>query len=48
MKRRDYTLYLRDIVTYVAKAQRFVAGFHYDEFTADEEKIFAVIYALGR
>ena len=46
MKRRDYTLYWRNMDAYAAKAQKFVAGFQYEAFSEDEEKIFAVIYAL--
>ncbi len=43
---REYADYLRDILETAEKARQFVAGINYDEFTANDEKIFAVTRAL--
>lgn len=45
-RKRDFLVYLRDILDYSAKAQRFVDSINYDQFIENEEKLFAVIYAL--
>jgi uncharacterized protein with HEPN domain len=43
---RAYSDYLRDILSMIDKAQQFVAGVEFSEFSANEEKVFAVICAL--
>lgn len=43
---RAYTDYLRDIVDAIAKAQSFVAGLDFNDFRANDEKVFAVVRAL--
>jgi len=45
-KQREYGDFLDDIITYAEKAERFVAGLSYMDFISNEEKVFAVIYAL--
>jgi uncharacterized protein with HEPN domain len=45
-RKRDYTDYLRDILDAAQKAERFVAGVN-SAFQANDEKVFAVIRALG-
>lgn len=44
--RRTYVDYLRDILDYAQKAERFTAGVDFDAFCANEEKTLAVIRAL--
>lgn len=43
---RDYADYLRDIVDAAGKAERFVEDTDFEGFSANDEKIFAVIRAL--
>jgi uncharacterized protein with HEPN domain len=44
--RRDYTDYLRDILEYAEKAERFVEGLDFQAFERNEEKTLAVVRAL--
>ena len=44
--RRDYTDFLRDILAYAEKAERFVRGIDFETFQKDEEKSLAVVRAL--
>jgi len=44
--RRDYTDYLRDILEYAEKAERFVESIDFEAFEANEEKTLAVVRAL--
>jgi uncharacterized protein with HEPN domain len=43
---RDYKDYLRDILEYAEKAERFVQGLDFEAFERNEEKTLAVIRAL--
>jgi uncharacterized protein with HEPN domain len=43
---RNYTDYLRDILEYAEKAERFVEGLDFQAFERNEEKTLAVIRAL--
>ncbi len=45
-QQREYGDFLDDMIAYAEKAQRFVAGLTYADFIDNDEKIFAVIYAL--
>ncbi len=38
--------YLLDILDNATKAERFVAGTTFDEFRANDEKVYAVVHAL--
>jgi len=44
--KRDYTDYLHDIIDHADKAMRFVQGVGYDDFSDNEEKVFAVVKML--
>ena len=44
--KRDYTDYLRDILTAVGDAQSFIESLDLDDFLASNEKQYAVIRAL--
>ena len=44
---RLYEDYFRDMADYAEKAMRFVHGVSFEDFQDDEQKIFAVVYALG-
>jgi uncharacterized protein with HEPN domain len=44
--RRDYRDFLRDILAFAEKAERFVQGIDFQTFQEDEEKILAAIRAL--
>ena len=44
---RLYEDYFRDMVDHAEKAMRFVHAVSFEDFQDDEEKIFAVVYALG-
>jgi len=44
--KREWTDYLRDILTHAEKAEQFVAGVEFETFRANDEKVFAVIRAL--
>ncbi len=46
MTRREYEDYLRDILEAASKARRFVENVTFDEFVANDEKIYAVMQAL--
>lgn len=43
---RVYTDYLRDMLDAAEKADRFTEGITFEEFRANDEKVFAVIRAL--
>lgn len=43
---RDYTDYLKDMLTAAQKAQQFVEGVEWESFQANDEKTFAVVRAL--
>ena len=43
---RLYSDYIRDMIEYAEKAERFVQGVQFDDFANDEEKILAVTRAL--
>jgi uncharacterized protein with HEPN domain len=45
-RQRDHVTYLSDMLAYTQKAQKFVAGVSLLDFAANDEKLFAVIYAL--
>jgi uncharacterized protein with HEPN domain len=45
-KKRTYIDYLRDIVDYASKAERFVQGIDFERFQSSEEKWFAAVRAL--
>jgi uncharacterized protein with HEPN domain len=44
--KREWTDYLRDILTHAGKAEQFVAGVEFEAFRANDEKVLAVIRAL--
>lgn len=44
--KRVYTDYLRDMVEYAEKAERFVRGVEFEDFQNDEQKVLAVVRAL--
>lgn len=44
---RDYRLYLDDILTAIAAIQRYVFGYNYDQFAADNKTIDAVLHNLA-
>jgi uncharacterized protein with HEPN domain len=46
MTKRLYEDYLRDILENARKAQHFIAEADFDEFIADDEKLYAVMLAL--
>ncbi len=41
--KRDYTLYLKDILSAMESIEKFVAGMTFDEFMKDEKTVDAVI-----
>jgi len=43
---RTYIDFLRDMMAYAEKAERFVGQLSYEDFRADEEKTLAVVRAL--
>ena len=43
---RNNTDYLNDILDATEKAARFVSGLDFDQFCANDEKVYAVIRAL--
>lgn len=47
-KQRDYTDYLRDIMTHATDAEQFVAGMSYTQFVADRKTQYAVIMIRRR
>ena len=44
--KRDYTLYLKDILESCRFIQEFVNGFDYDQFISDEKTVSAVVQKL--
>jgi uncharacterized protein with HEPN domain len=40
--KRDIGIYLKDILENMEKAEKFVEGFSYEEFTEDEKTCYAV------
>jgi uncharacterized protein with HEPN domain len=44
--KRDYTDYLQDILDHAGKAMRFIQGISYDDFSDNEEKVYAVVKLL--
>lgn len=44
--KRDYTLYLKDILESCRLIQEFVNGFDYDQFISDEKTVSAVVQKL--
>ncbi len=44
--KREYADYLQDIVDHAEKATRFVQDISFDAFSANDEKVFAVVRAL--
>lgn len=44
--KRIHTDYLRDMIEYAEKAERFVPGIQFEDFQNDEEKTLAVVRAL--
>ncbi len=45
--KRQYSDYLRDMLEAAEKAERFLTDVSEEQFTANDEKVFAVIYALA-
>ena len=43
---RDYTLYLKDILSNIETAERFVTGISFEEFISDEKTNYAVVRCL--
>ncbi|HYU32034.1 MAG TPA: DUF86 domain-containing protein [Thermoanaerobaculia bacterium] len=43
---RSYQDYLADMLDAMSKAQRFVEGMSFDEFSSDDKTVFAVVRAL--
>ncbi len=44
--KRDISVYLKDILENMLEAEEFVAGFSYEDFTADKKTFNAVIRSL--
>lgn len=44
--KRTYVDYLLDILSNIEKTQRFVEGVSFDDFQANDEKVYAVVHAL--
>ena len=45
-RKRTYTDYLLDILSNIEKAERFVENVGFDDFRANDEKVYAVVHAL--
>ena len=43
---RDYSLYLKDIVSNIETAERFITGISFEEFISDERTNYAVVRCL--
>ena len=43
---RDYSLYLKDIVSNIEIAERFITGISFEEFISDERTNYAVVRCL--
>jgi uncharacterized protein with HEPN domain len=43
---RDYSLYLKDILSNIESAERFVTGISFEEFIRDEKTNYAVVRCL--
>ena len=44
--KRNITIYLRDMITYMELARKFLKGVSYEEFRINKEKMFAVIHCI--
>ena len=44
--KRQYIDYLKDILSYSHKIEKFTQGIDFNQFLADEEKMLAVVHAL--
>lgn len=44
--KREYKVYIQDIIDAIGKIQKFTKGSTYDEFLEDEKTVYAVVRAL--